>query len=140
MAKEGEKHYVGMVAQKAIIENDENKILIVLPTGISTWDLPGGRLNQDEVPKDALLREIQEELGISVEVGNAVFADMWGNDNPAKIRYFVAFACSLSDPNETFMLEASEISDIKWIGKDEFQSLPLFDICKRALEAYFNKR
>lgn len=30
------------------------------------WDLPGGHVEEDEVPQQALVRELREELGIEV--------------------------------------------------------------------------
>lgn len=54
-------YYLGV---KAIIRNASNQIL-VLKHAKGYWDFPGGRIQQDEEPIQALLREVKEETGIS---------------------------------------------------------------------------
>ncbi|HET7325865.1 MAG TPA: NUDIX domain-containing protein [Nocardioidaceae bacterium] len=45
-----------------------------------TWDLPGGHVLDGEPPADALVRELEEELGILAEVTDEPFAHVQGAD------------------------------------------------------------
>ncbi len=56
-----------LVAAAAII-NDKNEVLLAQrPVGKSMaglWEFPGGKVEQGETPEFALMRELEEELGI----------------------------------------------------------------------------
>jgi 8-oxo-dGTP diphosphatase len=36
------------------------------------WEFPGGKVEPDEDPRDALVRELREEIGVTAEVGDIV--------------------------------------------------------------------
>lgn len=38
------------------------------------WEFPGGKVEPDEDPRDALVRELGEEIGVTAEVGDIVEA------------------------------------------------------------------
>jgi len=75
----------------AIIRND-NKYLIVQRNrnkhlGLK-WEFPGGKVNQNETFKEALLREIKEELSYQLENPNFFF--QWYNpETNTRIFYFL---------------------------------------------------
>ncbi len=43
--------------------DEHNRLLVVNPTYKETWEIPGGVVEQNESPRDAVIREVSEELG-----------------------------------------------------------------------------
>lgn len=60
---------VHIVAVGGLVENDEGKILMLLSPDRG-WEIPGGQVEEGESLTDALKREVKEETGIYIEVGN----------------------------------------------------------------------
>ncbi|MDA1358664.1 NUDIX hydrolase [Glycomyces luteolus] len=57
------------VSADVLIRDPAGRILLVKPTYKPGWDLPGGMCEANESPADAARREINEELGIGIEIG-----------------------------------------------------------------------
>lgn len=55
------------VSLKAVILNNEGHVLIVKEHGRDWWDIPGGGLEHGESIKDALARELNEEVSLEGE-------------------------------------------------------------------------
>ncbi len=56
-----------LVSAVALIDIDGRVLLAQRPEGKSMaglWEFPGGKVEEDETPEVALIRELQEELGI----------------------------------------------------------------------------
>jgi len=59
-----------LVAAAALVDPDCRVLIAQRPQGKSLaglWEFPGGKVEVDERPEEALIRELHEELGISVE-------------------------------------------------------------------------
>ncbi len=68
LAKPGKP--IVLVAAVALIDKDTRILLARRPEGKSMaglWEFPGGKLEAGETPEAALIRELQEELGINVK-------------------------------------------------------------------------
>lgn len=56
-----------LVSACALVDADDRILLAQRPDGKSMaglWEFPGGKVEERETPEDALIRELQEELGI----------------------------------------------------------------------------
>ena len=56
------------VGANCVIERDDGAILLVRQVYRRHWGLPGGLLERGEEPADAVRREVEEEVGLTVEV------------------------------------------------------------------------
>jgi 8-oxo-dGTP diphosphatase len=69
MAATGAKPIV-LVAAAALVDEDGRVLLARRPKGkamAGLWEFPGGKVDPDETPEGALVRELREELAIGVE-------------------------------------------------------------------------
>ena len=61
-----------------VITDQRGRVLLARRGGDSElaglWEFPGGKVERDETPASALARELREELGISVDIGDSLMA------------------------------------------------------------------
>jgi len=82
------------------------------------WEFPGGKVHQGESGSDALLREIREELGIGIEVGEQLKSVVEWTDGDVSIR-LIGFRCEIAE-GEPVALEHEEI---RWCEFSELRGL-----------------
>jgi len=78
------------------------------------WEFPGGKVETNETFKEALSREILEELNVNIEIHNKVAEEKYQDSEINIILHY--FMCSLL--NEDIVL--SEHEAIEWVKKEEF--------------------
>lgn len=88
------------------------------------WEFPGGKVEEGESHKEALVREFEEEFMIDVEVGEKITQTQFQH-NDETVDLF-AYEVIIKDiDNITWIL--SEHSDINWISFDKISSLDFVD-------------
>ena len=81
------------------------------------WEFPGGKLEAGETSQQALIREIQEELAVKIEVGELI--DTIEYDYPTFHLSMDCFLCVVVY-GEIILKEAEAA---RWLDKDELYSV-----------------
>lgn len=81
------------------------------------WEFPGGKIEQNETPEEAIVREIKEELNVEIEVLNLL--DKVEYDYPNFHLSMDCFVCKI----KTGDLILKEHEAAKWLTKDTLHSV-----------------
>ncbi|MCK4551150.1 MAG: (deoxy)nucleoside triphosphate pyrophosphohydrolase [Candidatus Aenigmarchaeota archaeon] len=114
-----------IVVTAAIIKNN-GKYLIAqrLPTCKNAplkWEFPGGKIEFSERPRDCLKREIKEELGIDISVGEIFEVTTHVLGDTHIILLF--FKCALV----TGVPQKLGVNDFAWVEKNELTNFDYID-------------
>ena len=81
------------------------------------WEFPGGKIEQGEAPKQAVIREVREELDTEIEVGELF--DTVEHDYPDFHLTMHCFLCTVRSGN----LVLKEHQAAKWLTRETLDSV-----------------
>jgi 8-oxo-dGTP diphosphatase len=89
------------------------------------WEFPGGKIEEGEQPRDALHRELEEELGIDAVIGDEAsrIVHTYPNGGSVELRFFAVHEYRGEIENKIF-------KDVQWA---ERQNLPSYDFLEADL-------
>lgn len=119
-------------ATSGLVEHD-GKYLIVKrghEPGKGEWDLPGGFMEGDEPPEQAVHRELKEETGLDVTIGQLIgaYSAMFHG------RPILSIAYHCTAPSDAVQL-SDENPEYKWLPLERFPKMAS-DCDQQAIDAF----
>jgi 8-oxo-dGTP diphosphatase len=86
------------------------------------WEFPGGKIEEGEQPRDAMHRELEEELGINAEIGNEVsrIVHEYPGGGSVELRFYVVRSYKGEIENRIFR-------EIRWVERSELGKLDFLE-------------
>jgi 8-oxo-dGTP diphosphatase len=144
------KHFT---ASALIIE--DNKVLLVYHKKLDVWLYPGGHIEENEHPDEALLREVKEETGLDIEIISNKDERLSDKNNDITSLHLpyaflcelvgdhyhndLIYLCKIKKKNEIKFNE-NESSGIGFFNYEEIERLRLFDNFRVLLKKVLNKK
>jgi ADP-ribose pyrophosphatase YjhB (NUDIX family) len=103
----------------AVVRDEQGRLLLVLrgvPPQKGLWALPAGFVDADEHPRVAAAREVLEETGLDVTVGDVI--DVWDGGGGAS--FFLAFHAEVTGGT---LAAADDVEDARFFALDSLPSL-----------------
>lgn len=119
-----------------VIENIPSEILLVRVRDNQKWYLPGGKIEQNEEPNQALIRELYEELGVLININDlqyltTVIRPAYGVDDNVELVCFTANSIGEINPQA----EISEVRFVSWQNERELIAPAVLMLCDTVLSS-----
>lgn len=87
------------------------------------WELPGGHIDYGEDMRVGLAREVMEELGMHVNIGEVLDVFTYMNEVKKSHSIEVIYFAQFIDPLEDSQVNPEDHSDYRWFAEEELSQI-----------------
>jgi 8-oxo-dGTP diphosphatase len=110
---------------------DGGRVLLVRrgqPPLAGKWSLPGGLVELGETTREAIVREVAEECGLEIRVGEvAGILDRVVRDGEGRIRYHWVLVDYVAFPVSGTLCAATDVDEAQWVEVDDVERFDTTD-------------
>jgi 8-oxo-dGTP diphosphatase len=104
------------------------------------WSIPGGTLELGESIQEGVRRELLEETGIEVRVGELIEVfDRIFRDAAGEIQYHFVIVDYLCEKISGEAKPASDVTDVAWVNEEDLWNYKLTEAATRVIRKAFAK-
>ncbi|MFJ4686304.1 NUDIX domain-containing protein [Streptomyces sp. NPDC088789] len=120
------------MAAGALFFDDADRVLLVEPSYKDYRDIPGGYVEQGESPRQACVREVEEELGIKPHIGRLLVVDWAPNPGEGdKVLYLFDGGRLSADQRQKIALQADELRSYDFHHAEQLPELTIPRLVRR---------
>jgi 8-oxo-dGTP diphosphatase len=98
------------------------------------WEFPGGKIESDELPADALIRELNEELGVYINIKKELGVFYYQTTSHTLVLH--SFICKCNEP----IISSTDHDTLRWITLNESSQYTFLKADLLILEALGRKK
>ena len=120
-----------------VVWHSERVLLVqrARPPRQGQWSLPGGAQQLGEALTEAACREVFEETGLAVELGEVIATvDSIERDPQGRVRYHYTLIDFTAEAHSAALVPGDDAADARWFDPDQIEGLGLWSETLRIIE------
>jgi 8-oxo-dGTP diphosphatase len=135
-----QNNFQGKVAVKVAIKDEQSNLFICKKINGKFWEIPGGRIDENESIKNAIERELKEELNINLENLNFKIIDSFQAINPNEniSHLYIIVELKVNEKIKNEFQKSEEANEQVWINKNNYKNYNYPKFLENVIENIIN--
>lgn len=127
-----------ILAVGAVIENEAGQVLLIRrarPPRQDEWSIPGGKVEWGEPVRRALIREVDEETGLKIDVVGLIdIVDSLIRDDAGNLTYHHVLLDYAARALSRRPRAGEDAREVKWVARESLGDYPMWPETRRIIE------
>ena len=111
------------------------------PPRVGQWSLPGGAQKLGETLAEAARREVREETGLEIELGEIIATlDLIDSDDDGRVRHHYTLVDFVAEGLAATLTAGDDAADARWFDRSDIDDLGLWSETVRIIDLAAGKR